>query len=143
MKLKIQSTKIIEQSDWNKFVENTYKRHYNFQQQEGCKERGIYTLTIPSKTTNDFSNDTLDDIVNGNKMGVSLKGWLEADPTKPVKYKEYNQTTKEFEIKTTSEQYMIKLWWSRNFYPSIEMIANDLYQKGLIEKGDYTINIDW
>jgi hypothetical protein len=35
------------------------------------------------------------------------------------------------------------MFWERNFYPDTYTVANDLYDKGLIEAGDYIINIDW
>ena len=41
------------------------------------------------------------------------------------------------------DQWAIDLWWERNFYPNIQMVANDLHSKGLLEAGEYTINIDW
>jgi hypothetical protein len=41
------------------------------------------------------------------------------------------------------EQWEIDLFWTRNFYPDIHTVANDLYKKGLLEKGEYAINIDW
>lgn len=28
-------------------------------------------------------------------------------------------------------------------YPDVQMIANDLHAKGLLEAGDYCIEIDW
>lgn len=34
------------------------------------------------------------------------------------------------------------LFWERNFYPPYQMVFNDLYKKGLIEEGEYIINID-
>lgn len=37
---------------------------------------------------------------------------------------------------------MINLFWERNFYPDINTLANDLYKKGLIKKGEYLIVID-
>ena len=37
----------------------------------------------------------------------------------------------------------LSLWWQRNFYPDVQMVANDLFEKGLIEAGDYVIDIDW
>ena len=39
--------------------------------------------------------------------------------------------------------YHTGMFWTRSFYPSLEMVAQDLYEKGLIEEGSYTINIDW
>ena len=34
------------------------------------------------------------------------------------------------------------MWYERNFYPSEEMIVNDLYEKGLLEAGEYEIDVD-
>lgn len=62
-------------------------------------------------------------------MGVSLKAWMERDPQQPIK----NQ----------NNAYDLELFWERNFYPTIESIANDLYEKGLLESGTYIIDIDW
>ena len=28
-------------------------------------------------------------------------------------------------------------------YPNLEMVVNDLYEKGLLEEGTYEIDIDW
>jgi len=35
------------------------------------------------------------------------------------------------------------MWWERNFYPDVEMIANDLHKRGILEAGEYVIDIDW
>ena len=64
-------------------------------------------------------------------MGVSFDTWLkttvkEVNELHPEEYSGQND-----------------LWWERNFYPYIDMIINDLYEKGLVEEGDYAIEIDW
>jgi hypothetical protein len=35
------------------------------------------------------------------------------------------------------------MFWDRNFYPNVQMVANDLHKKGLLEAGEYSIRIDW
>lgn len=45
--LKYQNKKVIDCSDWDKFVTDTYKKPYHFQQQDGCQSRGIVNITIP------------------------------------------------------------------------------------------------
>jgi hypothetical protein len=35
------------------------------------------------------------------------------------------------------------MWWERNFYPDIQIVANDLHSKDLLEAGTYIIEIDW
>jgi hypothetical protein len=97
--------KVIDYQDLNKLVEETYGKPYNFQQQDGCKSRGVEHFTIPDEVYNDDE--------------PSLEEW----------------------INTPFEGS--KLDWVRSFYPNAQDILNDLHTKGLIEAGDYTIEIDW
>jgi hypothetical protein len=128
--IKTKNVKMIDVDDWDNLVTSTYGRPYNFQQQDDCQSRGIFHLSIPSEYTNDNEmNDEIPEVVNGNEMGVKFKKWLERDPKQPVGGE--------------TDDWMIELWWERNFYPDIHTVANDLYDKGLIEAGEYTINIDW
>jgi len=120
---------MIEVSDWDKLVEDTYDRPYSFQQQDDCKERGHYSITIPEEC-DDIEKDVVPERVNDPDMQVSFKAWLARDP-KQLLSGEDNDT------------WTINMWWERNFYPDIQMIANDLHSRGLIESGDYVINIDW
>jgi hypothetical protein len=126
----IKNVKMIDVQDWDNLVEETYKKPYNFQQQEDCQERGIVRITIPSEYTNDEDmHDSIPEVINGNKMGVKFSVWLARDP-------------KEWNGKKEDKQFL-NLFWERNFYPDIYTVANDLYNKKLIEAGDYIINIDW
>lgn len=125
----IKNVKMIEVSDWDKLVTETYGKPYNFQQQDGCQSRGIFHLTIPSEyACDDEMNDEIPEIINGEIMGVKFKKWLERDPNQPV---------------AGRTDYGIGLWWDRNFYPDIHTVANDLHKRGLIEAGEYSIEIDW
>jgi len=63
-------------------------------------------------------------------MGVSFASWLKRNPKSPLS-------------SGRKDASGIDLWWSRNFYPDIQMVANDLHAKGLLEAGEYTIDIDW
>ncbi len=130
--MKIKTEKVIEVDDWDNLVKETYGRVYSFQQQNGCQERGNYYITVPDAAS-DYKNDTVPEIVNDSKRGVSLKAWLERDPKQILKSKD--------EIE--DDGWSTGMWWERNFYPDIQMVANDLHQKGLLEAGDYTICIDW
>ncbi len=127
--MKTKTLKIIDYSDWDDMVSKTYGRPYHFQQQDGCKDRGLHKLTVPDEETYDCENDTVPEVVNGEEMGVSFKAWLGRDPKTPILDSEYDWET--------------RLWWERNFYPDVQMIANDLHAKGLLEAGEYGINIDW
>jgi len=52
--LKYKNKKIIQCSDWDKLVTEIYKRPYNFQQQDGCKERPGFLKSVPKKIGFDF-----------------------------------------------------------------------------------------
>jgi hypothetical protein len=119
---------MVDVSEWDKLVKETYKRPYSFQQQDGCKSRGTFTLAVP-EDDEDYENDTVPEAVNGNERGVSFKAWLARDPEKKLPY--------------DGSKSSLELWWERNFYPDVQMIANNLYIKGLLGAGTYTIDIDW
>jgi hypothetical protein len=127
--LRYSTKKVIEVRDWDNLVEKTYGRPYSFQQQDGCQGRGQVGLDIPSQWSNDEEmNDEIPEMVNGQKMGVKFAVWLARDPKAPVMGK---------------TDWHINMFWERNFYPDLYTVANDLYERGLIEKGSYVINIDW
>lgn len=131
--IKYTNKKVIEVNDWDKLVTETYKRPYSFQQQDGCKERGNFYLTVSASDDYDDSHmpDSVPEEVNGEKMGVKFSAWLARDPKQKLSNKD------------DQNSWSLDLWWDRNFYPEIEMVANDLCKKGLIEPGEYVINIDW
>lgn len=126
----IKTVNMIDVSDWDTLVENTYGRPYSFQQQDGCKERGSIDLKVPTSADDacDYPNDTIPEVVNGKEMGVSFKAWIERDPKAPIA-----------DRGTT----YLDIFWHRNFYPNVESVAYDLYKKGLLPAGNYIIDIDW
>lgn len=126
-KMKIRTEKLVDVDEWDKLVQDTYGRPYNFQQQSGCQDRGTFPLTVPAKA-DDYKNDEIPEVVNGKEMGVSFKAWLARDPKT---------------VMANQPSYCAELFWGRNFYPDIQMIANDLHDKGLLRAGKYIINIDW
>lgn len=127
-KIKFSNKKVIEFQDWDELVRETYKRPYCFQQQDGCMSRGTFDFEVPNKWgVEDYENDTIPEKVNGSEMGVSFKAWLERDPNLDV----------------FDNSFSNNLFWGRNFYPSVDMIIEDLHKKGLIDEGEYSININW
>ena len=126
--MKITTEHMVEVQEWDETVREIYGKPYSFQQQDGCKARGIVRITIPDEAE-DFEQDIVPGIVNHEEMGVSFSAWLKRDPKKP--------------LKNDKDDFSLSLWWERNFYPNVQMIANDLYEKGVIEKGNYIIEIDW
>ncbi len=122
----------IDVGDFNELVETTYGRTYDLQQQDGCKDRGIEHITVPNQYAYDYENDTVPEKVNGDQMGVSFKAWLERDPKQKLNSPD-----------TWDREHGLDLFWRRNFYPSVEMVANDLHARGLLPAGKYQIVIDW
>lgn len=129
--IKIKTQQVIDVSDWDELVTNTYNRPYNFQQQDECKSRGQVSLIVPYEA-DDYENDTVPEVVNGEDMGVSFAAWLARDPEQKLDSEDDWDKT-----------HGLRLWWARNFYPDVQMIANDLHARGLLEAGEYVIDIDW
>ena len=142
MKLKTRTETMIDVSDWDTLVMDTYDRPYSFQQQDDCKSRGIFRFEVPADYTDDFENDTIPEIVNYWEMGVSFKSWLERDPKQLLPIEKYAFKATDKEIKSMREN-SLGLWWVRNFYPEVGMVINDLHKKGLLNAGKYIIDIDW
>lgn len=130
--LKYKTVNFVDVADFDNLVTETYKRLYSFQQQDGCKPRGIENFKVPMKYPYDYENNSILECVNGEEMGVSFKAWLERNPEQKL------NTNDEWD-----RENGLDLFWERNFYPCIDMVVQDLYEKGLIEAGEYVINIDW
>jgi hypothetical protein len=117
-------------NNWDKLVQTTYNKPYSFQQQNGCRDRGSFGLSIPVNPIyieDDDMNDDIPEEINGEDMGVKFETWLKRDPN--VQFKDGRED--------------IDIWFERNFYPDFYTLANDLYERGLIESGEYLIDIDW
>lgn len=132
--LKITSIKEIKCNDWDKFITETYGKVYQLQQQDGCKERGTVELTIPFDCTLEEKEigeqgEGFQDTLNGFECPVLFSSWLERNPEQVLVNQE--------------ENYELTLFWQRDFYPQLQMVANDLHAKGLIDAGNYSIKIDW
>jgi len=132
-KLKISTRKVIDELDFSDLVTQVYGRPYNYQQQDNCKDRGTEYLTVPVENPYDYENDTVPEIVNDDKMGVSFKAWLARDPKTPLADGEYNN----------QYDWEVPMWWEQNFYPHIDQIINDLHSRGILPAGEYTLDIDW
>ena len=127
MSIPIKQINTITVQDFDELVRSTYNRPYSFQQQDGCKYRGLVAISVPADPE-DYENNSVPEIVNHEDMGVSFSAWLARDPEQLLPHKDKSST---------------KLWWNRNFYPDVSMIINDLHSKGLLPAGDYSIHIDW
>ena len=131
---------LISVQEFDELVRHTYKKPYSFQQQDGCKDRGLFKFTAPDEEWFDFPRDTNPMLVNGDEEGVSFKAWLMGDPTASVFQNDWGKSN---EPVSTYRPHSIQLVWYRNFYPDVSMLINDLHDKGLIEAGEYGIDIDW
>lgn len=131
--LKYEEVRVIQLNDWDYFVKRVYGKIYAFQQQDGCQPRGTYFFSVPDEWYEDFEATEIPYKINGKEMGVSFETWLNTDPEDTKKYFEEPRLT----------DFNNRLFWYRNFYPDIGMIINDLHSKGLLESGEYMINIDW
>lgn len=125
--LKFKVVKLVEYSDFNTLVTDTYGRPYDFQQQEGCKGTGLEKFIVPD-FTDDYEDVSIPEVINTPEMGVSFDAWKARDPKQS--------------IGSRAAHWEIEMWWQRNFYPHPQMILNDLYQKGLIKADEYYISID-
>lgn len=127
-KLKTRTETVINCSDWDDLVKEVYGKPYCFQQQDGCKDRGNFYFSAPEKNPNDYKRSSVS-YRNESQMGVSFAAWLARDPKETIPNQEYD--------------FQLDLFWERQFYPHISMIINDLYRIGVIEAGDYVIDVDW
>lgn len=123
--IKVKIAKIIDEADFSALVREVYGRDYCYQQQDGCKDRGYYPMSVPEDS---FDDNMPDDIAGDeDQMGVKFKTWLEKDPKTPG-YK---------------DDWKRRFWWERHFYPDFGTVVNDLYSKGKLEKGEYLLRTDW
>lgn len=133
----ITDTTFIDVSDWDAFVQEVYDKPYNFQQQEGCRGRGVYRLDVPS----DYGDDYEDSLeipyeINGDEMGVKFEVWRDT-PLKEIKTNLKNAMKDEY------TNYSLQCFYERNFYPCLGALVNDLHAKGLLPEGEYAIIVDW
>lgn len=131
--IKLSTKQIIEVQDWDDLVEQTYGKPYSFQQQWGCQDRGIVPISVVEGSMKDPYEETtnVEEAVNVNETAVSFQAWLARDPRQKLSDPEQQ------------EDWYTKLWWERSFFPDVEVLANDMCNKGLIAPGEYSINIDW
>lgn len=134
--LNFEIRKIVSVRNLDTLVKNTYGIPYSFQQQDGCKPRGCNSwFEVPMSKDEvdeyDFEATEIPEVINHEDMGVSFAAWLARDPNKPL------------DSDDRDKSWGIQMWYQRNFYPALEPLVQDLYNKGLIPAGEYYIDIDW
>jgi hypothetical protein len=60
---------ILNSTQLNGLVEQTYHKPYDFQQQDGCKTRGTEQFTLPIEHPYDFKYTEIPEKVNGDVRG--------------------------------------------------------------------------
>lgn len=139
-KLKTETKFFVTLNDWDDFVTEVYGKPYSLQQQDGCKSRGTEQFSVREEDVGKvpdpdwfvlprdhcFEIKSLD---STEGMAVGLDVWLARDPAEPLPNQE--------------NDFELELWWARNFYPTLEDVVTDLTGRGLLEPGDYVIDIDW
>jgi hypothetical protein len=125
--IETKNVKVIDCRVWDLLVRETYNKPYCLQQQDGCISRGTIHITIPDESQDSEMNDSIPVEVNGEEMGVKFEVWK-------------NTPTDQFEFEY---DWRKGLFWERNFYPELQAVANDLHSRGLVEAGDYLIEIEW
>ena len=139
--MKVRTEKVIDVSEWDKLVKETYGRPYCFQQQDGCRDGGLFPLSVPYRDDDsDEAHDVIPEIVNHQTRCVKFSTWLTRNTKQPLAGG-VDEGGVDQGVRT--EMWAIEMWWDRNFYPNIQSVANDLHKRGLLESGDYFINIDW
>ena len=128
--MKIYNIKVIPVSEWDKLVTETYGKPYRFQQQDGCRPREMVEISVPDIFEYETPHAEIPEDWAGNIMCVDFEVWLNTDPEKQ---KDRNGW----------DDYKLESFWNRSFYPSLEMLINDLHKRGLLEEGEYSINLDW
>ncbi len=68
-------------------------------------------------------------IIGVQEMGVSFETW--------------KNTPRDAFLEELKDEWRSDLFWERNFYPHFSMIVKDLYERGILEEGEYGIDIDW
>lgn len=123
---RVPKERLIKFHDWNLMVQLTYERPYDIQQQDGCRGRGSLEFVVPAPYAEDFEATDFDG--EDFEMGVSFDTWLQREATSKD---------------NLSQRWMDRMFWERTFYPHHEIVAQDLYKKGLLTAGKYVILIDW
>lgn len=131
--MNIKTIKIIDVQEWDSLVISTYEKPYSFQQQDGCRDRGLVEISVPEEFDESDLPHTIPETLDSDEMCVKFSSWLLRNPSTPLHY----------HLGSLNPMFSTTLWWHRNFYPDVQMIANDLHAKGLLEVGKYYININW
>lgn len=121
--LQYKIVKLIDNSDFDQLVQDTYKKPYRIQQTEGCLERQCFSFKA-NKDLN-FAEDLPKNVeFDYEGEGVDFETWVNTP---------YTET----------DDYRVNLFWERSFHPYFNDLVLDLCKKGLIKEGEYSMKISW
>ena len=130
--LKTITDTVVDSFEWDRFVKQVYDRPYTFQQQDGCRQRGVsyFTATPGQYEFVEHMEPVPTGPIEGIRscFGVSLEEWVGRSPEAAFDPDRPNRTG---------------TYWERNYYPPIDELASDLCEKGLIAPGRYVLLVDW
>jgi hypothetical protein len=125
--LEFETIRIIRLQAWDALVEKTYGKKYSLQQQGGGMERQIKYFSVPCEVAEPLPLE-IPEGINGSEMGVAFESWLSKDSSTYPENMDKSQRG---------------LFWARRFYPDFAIIVNDFHARGLIERGEYGLYINW
>lgn len=141
MKLKTVQINMVDVTDWDGLVMKVYGRHYSLQQQNECYPQGT-RIPVEIDPDNDpgdeYAGRTVPFIVNGDEMGVDFEIWKSTDPASIVVIDRYTREPVEKQYNSD-----VTLIYARNFYPSVDKLAYELYKLGHITETDFEIDCSW
>lgn len=159
--LNVKIVKQINESEFSELVRKTYNRPYRLQQTDGCYSRGSFTLTISSNGCEAYPTTAMSNGGDGESP-VSFQEWIQRDRNEPIPISEKDieayEALKNSSISNKSFYdpnnesnkksrevggLLNTLWWEREFYPDLNELLDDMLSRGLIEEGEYEMEIDW
>lgn len=122
----MKTIEVVPCEEFDELVRKTYNRPYCIQQQNNTALETIVKINI--NNAQDYPSVKIEghpDVWDID--GVSFADWINRDPKE--------------KLNDMMDDWEIDLWWQRHFYPELNTIAKDLYQKGLLDKKTYKILI--
>ena len=114
--MRIRNEKVIDVSEWDSLVRKTYGRPYSFQQQDECKDRGVFRFTVPAKA-DDHEQESVPEIVNHEKWASALHHG--SSETRNLRYRAAAKMLPASiygGVETSTQTYK---WWQMTYTPKV------------------------
>jgi hypothetical protein len=120
--MRIKSVKLIDETEFSQLVREAYGRPYRLQQQDHCMgQNEIELITIPDEGID------IDD-------PQRFEEWRDAEAPESRGVDQFGDMRWDWEV---------ELHWEREFYPPLQELVNDMYERSLLPQGDYAIRAYW